>query len=82
MDFLTAAARSFCNDDVVHRLDAAFRLNECGYSEFNAAIVVFIPGKSRREQAGQEYPMPGDTRPLSLVNTDNRLVANAMRLRI
>ena len=51
-------------------------------SAFNAGVMVFIPKKAPQEQAGREFHAPGDARPLTIVNTDNRLIANAMRLRI
>ncbi len=43
--------------------------------------MVFIPKKLDREFQGARYNEPGEVRPLSIVNTDNRLMANAVRLR-
>ena len=45
--------------------------------------MVFLPKRTPYvNPGGQEYLRPEDTRPLSIVNTDNRLIANALRIRI
>jgi hypothetical protein len=60
----------------------AFPLDTAGNTDFNAATMVFIPKKVDRELHGVRYNEPGEVRPLSIVNTDNRLMANAVRLRV
>ena len=60
----------------------AFPADEEGNTPFNAAVAVFIPKKVAHMANGVGYHKPGEVRPLSIVNTDNRLMANAMRLRI
>eukprot|EP00974_Lingulodinium_polyedra_P025634 2477097-Lingulodinium_polyedra.AAC.1 len=45
--------------------------------------MVFLPKKEPLvSESGIAYTRAEDLRPLSIVNTDNRLVANALRLRI
>ena len=44
--------------------------------------MVFLPKKASGEVNGVEYYLPADTRPLSIVNTDNRVLASAVRLAI
>ena len=51
-------------------------------SAFNAAILICIPKKVVHQGPdGSSYYLPQQLRPLSIVNTDNRLVASAARLR-
>ena len=49
---------------------------------FNLGLLICLGKKPHSEhpEFGQIY-RPGSTRPLSIVNTDNRLIANAARLR-
>lgn len=44
--------------------------------------MVFIPKKVDRVVNGRSCCEPGDVRPLSVVNTDNRLLLVAVRLRV
>jgi len=44
--------------------------------------MVFLPKKSSGNHEGVDFYEPANTRPLSIVNCDNRLMASAMRLRI
>jgi hypothetical protein len=60
---------------------SAFPVDDAGNTAFNEATMVFIPKKLDREFQGVRYNEPGEVRPLSIVNTDNRLMANAVRLR-
>ena len=49
--------------------------------EFNMGLLVLLPKKPTGvDPLLGEYFAPGDTRPLSIVNTDNRILANAVRL--
>jgi len=53
------------------------------YADFNASILVFLPKKAVGEnQDGGLFYDPEGTRPLNIVNADNRLLANAVRIRI
>lgn len=61
---------------------AAFPLDRLGNTPFNEATMVFTPKKLDREVNGMRCCEPGDVRPLSVVNTDNRLLAAAVRLRV
>ena len=64
-------------------LEEFFPLNDDMRSDFNAAVMVFIPkGQPLRSESGTSYTLAGDLRPLSIVNTDNRLLASALRFRI
>ncbi|MBM3946426.1 MAG: hypothetical protein FJ315_03360, partial [SAR202 cluster bacterium] len=61
----------------------AFPLDSDGNSPFNEALLVMIPKKaSATTEHGAPLYEPCDVRPLSVVNTDNRLLANAVRLRV
>ena len=53
-----------------------------GQHDFNLSTLICLPKKptGHDDEAGT-YFSPGNTRPLSIVNTDNRLIANAARLR-
>ena len=53
------------------------------HPEFNASDVVFLPKAvtGTDTQLG-EYCTPEDTRPLNIANTDNRLLSNAVRMRL
>ena len=53
-----------------------------GDHDFNLSTMVYIPKVASGEDAEfGEFFHPKDLRPLSIVNTDNRTIANAMRLR-
>lgn len=56
---------------------AAFPLGDLGNTAFNEATMVFIPKKTDRVLDGTHCCEPGEVRPLSVVNTDNRLLAAA-----
>jgi len=63
-------------------LESAFGRGVSGSAEFNKALMVFLPKKPSGTWEGNSFFDPQDTRPLSIVNTDNRLIANAVRLRV
>ena len=50
-------------------------------AEFNASVLVFLP-KSPIEESllGSQVYDPSGVRPLSIANTDNRVIASAVRL--
>ena len=82
-DTLFAAAQALEASDGLDHLAAACPLDEVGQSAFNAAVMVFLQKKEPLiSAAGVAYTKASDLRPLSIVNTDNRLLANALRLRI
>ena len=57
------------------------RTDVLGRHDFNLGILCCLPKKpaGTHENLGDFYS-PSDTRPLSIVNTDNRLIASALRL--
>ena len=53
------------------------------YEEFNESILTFLPKKSEEvDDMGIPIYSAGNTRPLNITNTDNRILANAVRLKI
>ena len=82
VDTLHAAAAELAAAEGSASLLSAFPLGSEGNTDFNQAIIVFIPKKVDREINGIRCCEPGDVRPLSIVNTDNRLMANAVRVRV
>ncbi len=64
-------------------MEDSFPLDGDGNTPFNFATLALIPKKTAgTSDDGTHYFRPEDFRPLSIVNTDNRLMANAYRLRI
>ena len=58
-------------------------LAEGDQHSFNLGNMVFLPKKiAGSHDLFGEYYTANDVRPLVLVNTDNRLIANAMRIRL
>ena len=50
---------------------------------FNESLMVFLPKKADgADAAGNPVYTPENTRPLSITNTDNRLLASAVRLKV
>ena len=82
VDVLFSAAATLSTATGQERLLAAFPLDCDHNTPFNEAVMVFIPKKVEKVVGGVSCCEPGDVRPLSLVNTDNRLMANAVRLRV
>ena len=82
VDVLFAVAQQLEQDSGTAAICEAFPLDEAGNTAFNAATQVFIPKKTPQQWEGGEFHRPQDTRPLSVVNTDNRLLANAARMRV
>ena len=53
------------------------------YPDFNASDMVFLQKSiSGTHDTAGDFCIPEDTRPLNIANTDNRLLANAVRLRL
>ena len=68
----------------LHEADALDILNEAyrGAHEFNAGIMVCLPKSAVGvNEEGEDIYDAASTRPLSIVNTDNRLMCSAARLR-
>ena len=82
IDILHEAALELASASGSASLLSAFPLDGDGNTDFNLATMVFIPKKVDRVINGTSCCEPGDVRPLSIVNTDNRLMANAVRLRV
>jgi hypothetical protein len=82
VDSLWGALKVLESADGLQALAAASPPDADGDNDWNRALMVFIPKKLPQQQGTITYHDPGDTRPLSIVNTDNRLLANAVRLRV
>jgi hypothetical protein len=84
IDILAEAAQALAGrdaQDLVRRAYATDSNNEGGH-DFNLGILCCLPKKRTGIDADLgEYYEAAATRPLSLVNTDNRLLANAARIR-
>ena len=53
------------------------------YEDFNQSILTFLPKKTEEvDEMGTPIYSPANTRPLNITNTDNRIFANAVRLKI
>ena len=53
------------------------------YPEFNESLMVCLPKQAvDADEDGQEVYDPEGTRPLNITNADNRIIANAVRLKI
>ena len=80
-DVLYAAIQDLQSDDAKRLLADAYRDDDAGCA-FNAGTLVFLPKKaSAEDEHGGPVFLPSDTRPLCIVDTVNRLLASAARLR-
>ena len=70
-------------DDAEERLSEAYSSGDTrDCHDFNLSVMVFLPKKSSgTDPDAGDYFSPENTRPLSIVNTDNRIIANAYRFR-
>ena len=83
VDALHQAAQTLEGSEGLAQLGDAFPLNGDMRSDFNAAIMVFVPKAAPlRSEAGVSYTTANDLRPLSKVNIDSRLLASALCIRI
>ena len=83
IDTLYCAAQTLSEDQVERMLQNAYcDEGDAGRHDFNLGTLVCLPKKATGfdDRAG-EYYAAESTRPLSIVNTDNRIIANAARLR-
>ena len=80
---LLGVALALEEEDATDVLTAAYSdEGELGSHDYNAGTLECLPKAHTGEDPDLgHYFKPGDTRPLSIVNCDNRLVASAMRMR-
>jgi len=77
---LFRAAAALANEDGLIKLRTACGTGADGVRRFNEALMVFLPKKPSGQEGDTVFYEPGDTRPLAIVNTDNRLIASAYRI--
>lgn len=81
LEVLASAARSLEDASCANLIEEAFPLDG-EVSAFNAALLICIPKKIvHLSPEGTPYHLPSQLRPLTIVNTDNRLLASAARYR-
>ena len=79
MDVLFEAATALASDTATEQLNDA--ADGDGH-DFNLSILCCLPKKPRGTDPNLgDFFLPEDTRPLSIVNTDDRIIANACRFR-
>jgi hypothetical protein len=82
VDVLHAAMQDITAEGGVGRLERFYSTPEVPGQTFNSSLMVFLPkAVSGNDPSAGDYCSPADTRPLNLVNCDNRLLANAARIR-
>eukprot|EP00959_Pyramimonas_sp_CCMP1952_P468264 9492941-Pyramimonas_sp.AAC.1 len=63
-------------------MEGGLQDGDAAHDGFNASLLCCLPKKpTRTSEAGEQIYKPEGTRPLSITNTDNRIIANACRLR-
>ena len=81
IDLLFDAAKALATEEGPRLMQSAHD-DEEGTHGFNLGILCCLPKKvSGTDMTAGDYYSAVNTRPLSIVNTDNRLIANAYRLR-
>jgi len=82
IDILWGMAQDLTGPNAIQVITEAYR-DEAGEGhDFNLGILCCLPKKpSGHDEDGEPYYTPGNTRPLSIVNCDNRLIASAARIR-
>jgi len=80
LDVLFEAAKALTDDGLHEQLNSIGFEGEVGSNGFNLGNMVFLPKKPMGQHPlfGDFYGL-GDVRPLMVVNTDNRLLANFFR---
>ena len=79
IDVLWEAAQDLQSEEYAQRLRDAYQDEPS--CDFNCGLLCFLPKQpSGRDAAGSPVFLPADTRPLCIVDTANRIVANAARL--
>ena len=83
MSILYDVAICLETDDALHHLNTAFHDTDPSLGhQYNHSILVCLPKKSSSTtEDGTKAYTPNNTRPLSIVNCDNRLIASAARNR-
>jgi exonuclease III len=85
-NILADVARTLQSDEGCEKLQQDYATPEeqvQGTHSYNRGLLVLLPKKPTGAHAELgEYYAAGDTRPLSIVNCDNRLLANAVRIRV
>jgi len=82
VDVLHAVTMALCSQDFKHILSEAYH-DRCkdGLHDFNLSLLCCLPKKPfGTDPDSGEFYRGEDTRPLALVNTDNRIIANAARI--
>lgn len=80
VDALWSALRELGQENGIEQLEAAY--HDSAGCDFNMGLLACIPkATTGTTAAGQAYVSPADTRPISMVDTSNRIMANAARLR-
>jgi len=75
-------AQALAQPQATRGLEEAYADEIVAGRDFNLGILCYIPKRpSGNTEEGTPYYAPGNTRPLSIVNTDSRLIASAARLR-
>ncbi len=82
VDSLWGALKVLESDGGLEALAAASPPDADGGSDWNRALMVCTPKKLPQSLGSITYREPGHIRPLSIVNTDNRFLAYAVRLRV
>ena len=78
VNVLWEAMEELKNDDAADRLDNAYG----GEHDFNAGVMVCLPKVAMGvSNMGEDLYDANSTRPLAIVNTDNRIMCNAARCR-
>ena len=82
VDTLYDVFEVLCSDDGQEILTEAYRgMTSAQAHEFNLSVLCLLPKKATgHDEACGDYYHPSDTRPLSICNVDNRLLASAARI--
>ena len=74
VEVLHSALAELCSED-------AERILQQEMPSFNESLLMFLPKKAAGTmEDGDQYFLPGGVRPLNITNTDNRLLASAVRI--
>ena len=76
---ILGAVRELGSEEGIRKFREAFEAEEESGNPFNEAVMAFLPKKPCGEMDGLEVYTAECTRPLSIVNTDNRLMASSVR---
>ena len=82
IDILWDMTRALTQPDATEALGSAYKDEALGSHDFNLGILCCLPKRpSGNTEEGTPFYAPANTRPLSIVNCDNRLIASAARIR-